>query len=67
MNDEPRKRLTRNAMKCHGCGDTIESKHRHDFVSCTCEALFVDGGLDYNRFGCRPGVPIENLCEWEEV
>jgi hypothetical protein len=22
--------------KCKNCGDIIESKHRHDFVTCTC-------------------------------
>ena len=42
---------TRNAIKCLKCGDEIESKHRHDFVSCKCGACFVDGGRDYRRVG----------------
>ena len=31
------------------CGDEIESKHRHDFVTCKCGACSVDGGHDYLR------------------
>jgi hypothetical protein len=27
----------------------IISKHRHDFVTCTCGAISVDGGQDYLR------------------
>lgn len=42
-------RLTRNSAKCLACGDEIESRHRHDFRSCSCGLLSVDGGLDYAR------------------
>jgi hypothetical protein len=31
------------------CGDLIVSKHRHDFVTCTCGAISVDGGQEYLR------------------
>jgi hypothetical protein len=41
----------RNRARCRQCGDVIESKHRHDFVSCGCGAIFVDGGTDYLRAG----------------
>lgn len=36
-----------NRAKCLLCGQIIESTHRHDFVSCKCGNLHVDGGLDY--------------------
>lgn len=26
----------KNKAKCRNCGDVVESKHRHDFVSCKC-------------------------------
>ena len=39
----------RNRARCKKCGDIIESKHRHDFVTCTCGAISVDGGYDYIR------------------
>lgn len=43
--------MIRNIAKCKKCGDIIESKHRHDFVLCSCGAIFVDGGHDYIRRG----------------
>lgn len=41
--------LVRNSAKCLGCGDEIVSGHRHDFRSCSCGALTVDGGLAYRK------------------
>jgi len=41
----------RNRARCRQCGDVIESLHRHDFVTCKCGAIFVDGGTDYLRAG----------------
>ena len=38
-----------NKIKCKKCGDIIESKTRHDFVSCKCGAVAVDGGDSYLR------------------
>lgn len=36
-----------NKAKCRKCGDIIESKHVHDYVSCKCGAIAVDGGHYY--------------------
>ncbi len=53
--------ILRNAAECARCGDVIESKHRHDFVSCTCGAIFVDGGKRYLRRGeMSPGDLIDS-------
>jgi hypothetical protein len=41
------KKITRNAARCLNCNEVIESKYRHDFVTCKCGRLSVDGGLDY--------------------
>jgi hypothetical protein len=38
-----------NAAQCLKCGDTVRSQNRHDFVSCSCGALSVDGGSWYAR------------------
>lgn len=46
--------ITRNAACCRKCNTIIESTHRHDFVSCKCGAIFVDGGLEYLRRGGDP-------------
>ena len=42
-------RIERNMARCRNCGDVIESNFRHDFVSCRCGAISVDGGQDYMR------------------
>src|SRR3990167_9384214 len=38
-----------NKARCKKCGDVIESKHVHDFVTCKCGAISVDCGKDYLR------------------
>ena len=48
---------TKNRAMCRNCGSKIESKHRHDFVSCQCGSIFIDGGKDY----CRAGGNLHNL------
>lgn len=44
--------LVYNAVTCLGCGEKLVSRHRHDYVQCSCEnGTFIDGGLDYRRYG----------------
>ena len=46
-------KILHNRVKCLFCKDIIESKHRHDFVTCSCGRVSVDGGKDYlRRSGC---------------
>jgi hypothetical protein len=56
---EVKVKLLKNLAKCRVCGDVIESTFRHDFVRCSCGAIFVDGGIDY----LRRGGEIENIIE----
>ena len=42
-------KIIENSAKCLKCGDKIVSKHRHDYVTCSCGNVSVDGGLDYCR------------------
>ena len=58
--------LVSNKARCKRCGDVIESKDVHDFVMCSCRAIFVDGGHDYARRGGFPE-DFEDLSEWKEV
>ncbi|MCR4708200.1 MAG: hypothetical protein K5746_09690 [Clostridiales bacterium] len=44
-----RARIIRNVIRCNHCGDVIESAYRHDFRSCSCGCVSVDGGHDYLR------------------
>lgn len=41
--------ILRNQVQCNKCWDVVESKHRHDFKSCKCGAVTVDGGTEYLR------------------
>ncbi len=43
----------RNRAQCAKCDTIVESKHRHDFVTCSCGSIFVDGGDDYHRAGFK--------------
>jgi len=56
-------KIKRNKAKCLKCGDIIESKHVHDFVTCKCGEIFVDGGKDYLRRGAKH---IENVIDLSE-
>ena len=60
--------LTKNSVKCLVCNTILESKYRHDFVSCSCpNKTFTDGGLSYNRVGGKDLDLIENLCEYRTL
>ena len=39
--------------KCLICGDIIESKSLHDFVTCKCESCYIDGGNYYSHIGAK--------------
>lgn len=51
-------KIIRNAIQCQECFEVIVSTHRHDFQTCKCGAISIDGGLDYKRrvhkTGCDP-------------
>ena len=41
--------IVQNAATCNKCDDFIVSKHRHDYVTCMCGNVSVDGGQAYLR------------------
>ena len=43
--------IVKSQLQCLECEDVIVSKHRHDFVRCKCGSAFLDGGIDYVRYG----------------
>ena len=51
--------IIQNAVQCISCGDFIVSKHRHDFVTCTCGTISVDGGQDYLRRVGEIGMAVD--------
>ena len=59
-------KIIRNAIRCKLCGDVIESTNRHDYVSCSCGACAVDGGLNYLRRTFKDKDCFEELSIWEQ-
>ena len=47
----PKGFILRNSARCKKCGDVLVSRYRHDFVKCSCKAIYIDGGHDYLRGG----------------
>ena len=54
-------KITTNKAKCLLCNDIIESRSHHDFVTCKCGNLSVDGGHEYLK---RAGVDLD---QYEEL
>lgn len=46
-------KILQNKIRCKRCGDEIDSRSVHDFVTCSCGACSVDGGHEYLR-RCYP-------------
>lgn len=44
-------KIIKNAIQCKHCGEIIESTSAHDFKTCKCGKVFVDGGHEYLRRG----------------
>ena len=61
------KRLS-NSVLCLSCNTILISKHRHDFVMCSCaNQTFTDGGLDYQRIGGVDLNLVKDLSEFKEI
>ena len=60
------KKIIENSAKCLKCGDKIVSKHRHDYVTCSCGNVSVDGGLDYCRRSFKEMDTWIDTSIWEE-
>lgn len=60
------KKIKKNAARCKKCGDVIESKHVHDFVTCKCGAISVDGGNCYLKRSAMDFNDIEELSEYAD-
>jgi len=45
-----------NAATCKLCGDRIRSKNRHDYVTCKCGNVSVDGGSWYTKRGFKKSI-----------
>jgi hypothetical protein len=55
-----------NKVRCKLCNDIIESKSVHDFRTCKCGAVSVDGGKEYLRRCFQSEDIFEELSEFED-
>ena len=49
-----------NAARCRSCGEEVRSRNRHDFRSCSCGDVTVDGGSFYCKRLYRNGARFTN-------
>ncbi len=59
-------KIISNKIQCKHCGEIIESKHIHEFVTCKCETCSVDGG-HYHLSRSYKNSPEEDFVELSEV
>lgn len=58
-------KIIKNAVQCKKCGDIIESKHTHDYVTCKCGNVSVDGGKDYCKRSFKEWDSWIDMSEYE--
>ena len=51
-----------NSIKCKKCSEILISEHTHDFRTCSCGSVSIDGGKDYLH---RVGDDYEELSKEE--
>ena len=59
------KKLIINRAKCLLCNDIITSEHSHDYVTCQCGNLSIDGGNEYARRLYEQPNSYQDLSEYE--
>ena len=53
--------LLSNQARCLKCGDEPYSRNRHDYSSCKCGDIAVDGGTEYRRMVLATGALYEDI------
>lgn len=53
--------------RCLTCGDVVESESVHDYVTCACGLIAVDGGRKYLKRTWPTGAMSEWLDELSET
>lgn len=53
------KKIIQNEIQCKKCSDIIWSATTHDYVTCRCGAVSVDGGMSYLKRSGEKGDRIE--------
>jgi Zn finger protein HypA/HybF involved in hydrogenase expression len=59
--EELMKYIVKNEVKCDHCKDIIESTDTHDFKTCSCGMVSIDGGYDYLKRMVKNNATYEDL------
>ena len=59
------KKLLINQARCLLCGDIVTSKYSHDYVTCKCGNLSIDGGNEYPRRLYNEPNSYQDLSEYD--
>jgi len=60
--------IYRNSAICNQCKEEVVSRYQHDYVSCSCGATSVDGGLSYlKRRGDYTETSLTSQNSFEEI
>ena len=60
------KKIKLNSAKCNKCGEVLISRFTHDFQTCSCGKVSVDGGKDYLKRSAMLKSDYIELTEYEE-
>ena len=55
--------ILQNSIRCNNCKQIICSLHRHDFFTCECGRVSVDGGRSYLKRSFPEGVSPKEAYE----
>lgn len=58
---DPKGVIIRNRARCLVCGDILESTFVHDYVTCSCGNLSVDGGHNYLKRSVKDRSKYQDL------
>ena len=61
------KKIISNKIQCKFCKDIIVSKHTHDYVTCSCGRVSVDGGDSYLKRSFKEFDDYIELSEIETI
>lgn len=60
------KKVIKNRWKCLCCREILESNYAHDFITCSCGSLSIDGGPYIPRVLFKDENMIEDLSTYDE-
>lgn len=56
-----------NRAKCKICNDVVQSNNQHDFVTCKCGKIAVDGGSQYLKRMGNPNDIEEMFVNYNDI